>query len=142
MSVELWDILHDGVIEAVDGTVPGNLTLTVKIEYLREMFSDAGKNVIARLIGCDALAYQPDAPSEQLVSLSSVIPEGILSGEADGDLIRVYCLNGVLSLRYQDFSLMLDNGRPITLDELGEKSQEYWDNFGNETEEKQDGEGE
>ena len=137
MSVELWDILHDGVIEGVDGNVPGDLTLTVEIEYLRELFSDGGKNFIVKLIGCDTLTYQPDGPSELLDSLASEIPEGIHSGEADGDLVRVYCMNGVLSIRYRDFSLMLDNGQPITLAELGEKSQEYWDSFGRAADERQ-----
>lgn len=142
MSVELWDILHDGTIEGVEGNVPGDLTLNVEIEYLREMFSDGGTNIIVKLLGCDTLMYQPDNPSPLLDSLAGVIPEGIHSGEVDGDLIRVYCMNGVLSLRYQDFSLMLDNGQPVALAELGEKSQEYWDNLGKVVEGRQSDSGE
>jgi hypothetical protein len=64
------------------------------------------------------------------------LPEGICSGEEEGDLIRVYCVNGVLSLRYQDFSLMLDSGQPLTFAELSEKSQQYWDAFHKEGEER------
>ena len=130
MSVELWDILHDGIIEAVEGSVPGDLTLTVRIDYLRELFSDGGKSIIVKLVGCDTLTYQPDGSDELLDSLGPELPEGILSGEEDGDLIRVYCMNGVLSIRYHGFSLALDNDQPITSAELGERSREYWDKFG------------
>ena len=137
MSVELWDILHDGVMEAVEGSVPGDLTLTVRIEYLRGLFPAGGKNIIVKLVGCDTLTYQPDGSGELLHSLGPELPEGILASEADGGLIRVHCMNGVLSLRYREYSLALDNGQPTTLAEVGEKSREYWDDFGTAVGERQ-----
>ena len=109
--------------------MPGDLIFNIGIEYLRELFSDGGKNIIARLIGRDILTYQPNFPSGLLDSLESELPEGICSGDEEGDLVRVYCVNGVLSLRYQHFSLMLDSGQPLTFTESSEKSQRYWEAF-------------
>ena len=63
----------------------------------------------------------------------------IYSGDQKGEDLIVYCKHwwringksgtGQLKLRYKDFSISLDNGMEITLDELDKKAEQYWDNF-------------
>jgi hypothetical protein len=76
MSAELWDILHDGVIEGVEGNVPGDVIFNIEIEYLRELFSDGGKNIIVRLIGCDVLSISPTSRPSYLIAWSLSCPRG------------------------------------------------------------------
>jgi len=115
-------------INRIDGSVPGNVTVTVEIEYLRRMFSEHGSSIIVSLIDCVTFKYQSYELSELLTDLSAISdaqPE-ILYSHVENDVIKVDCSNGTLWLEYRDFSLMLDDGQPITLDELGEKCDKYW----------------
>lgn len=133
MSINLWNVLHDGVVQRVEGDAPGDLSLTIEIGYLRKLFRDGGDSVIVRLLGCTKFCYQPELPFEMLegaAAAGELIDEGVLGAEDGGGLVRVYCMNGSLYVAYKDFSLALDTGRPTTLDELMEKSRLYWGNFG------------
>lgn len=133
MSIDLWNVLHDGVVEHVEGQAPGDVSLRIQIGYLRELFSDGGNSVIVRLKDCQQFYYQPESPSEMLegsIAAEELIGEWVLSAEDDAESIRVYCMNGSLYLVYGDFSVVLDNGRSITVDDLEEKSRLYWDSFG------------
>ncbi len=131
MSVEIWSILHDGVINRIDGSVPGNVSVTVEIEYLRRMFSENGNSIIVSLLTCETFKYQPHEPSELLTDLSAIsdIHPEILYADIENDVIHVDCNDGTLWLKYQDFSLMLDDGQPITLNELGDKCDKYWNDW-------------
>lgn len=138
MSITLWDNLHDGVIEHLEGRVPGDLVLSVRIEYLRKLFSDDGKNIIVRLKDCTELMYEPETTLEMLKEFTAVWEEleheGILGGSAAGDFTRVFCMNGSIYLKYSDYELTLDTGVPITIEQLQEKGRIYWDNFGKRAE--------
>jgi hypothetical protein len=53
----IWNILHDGVIVAVEGTVPGNLRIDIEIDYLRKRIPDSGNLIPVLLIGCTRFAF-------------------------------------------------------------------------------------
>ena len=108
-------------------SVPGNVTVTVEIEYLRRMFSEHGSSIIVSLLTCETFKYQPHEPSELLTDLSAIsnLHAEILYADVENDVIHVDCNDGTLRLKYQDFSLMLDGGQPITLDEFGEQCDKY-----------------
>jgi len=129
MSVEIWSIFHDGVIAQVDGSVPGDITVTVDIEYLRQMFSENGSSIIVTLSACSIFKYQPFEPAEMLTSLSEINerrPEILYAKVVENDVIRIECVEGTLWLKYQAHSLSLDDGQSITLDELSEQCDKYW----------------
>ena len=131
MSVEVWSILHDGVINQVIGDIPGTVTLTVEIEYLRHMFSGNGNSIIIVLIACDTFNYQPFEPAEILTFLPDInesCPE-ILYAKVENGVIRVDCAEGTLWLKYKNYLLFLDDGQKIKIDELGEKFNKYWDGW-------------
>ena len=52
MTPGAWGVFHDGVIVAIDGTVPGSLVLTIEIGYLRAMFEGEGSSFRVPLTGC------------------------------------------------------------------------------------------
>jgi hypothetical protein len=75
----IWNILHDGVIVAVDGTVPGDLRIDVEIDYLRERIPDPGTLIQVLLIGCTRFAfkdYEKSEVSTALNDIAAMTPEG------------------------------------------------------------------
>ena len=131
MSVEVWSILHDGIINRIEGSVPGNVTVAVEIEYLRRMFSEHGSSIVVSLLSCETFKYQPHEQSELLTDLSTIsnLHPVILYADVENDVIHVDCSDGTVWLKYQDFSLMLDDGSSITLDALGEQCDKYWNDW-------------
>jgi hypothetical protein len=124
----IWNVLHDGSIIAVRGTVPGTIQLDVSIDYLRERFPDAGKTIQVTLTGCTRFAYRDFDESDFTTDFSAITvfePE-VLSGELRDGLCVLDCAGGVLEVRAASGSLVLDSGRAITLQELIDVSDAYW----------------
>jgi hypothetical protein len=122
----LWNLLHDGSIERIDGSVPGDVSLLVSIGYLRNRFPGEGIGFVVLLSGCTHFTFQPyDEPVvSNLAAISALEPE-ILSAEA-GDPLEVSCVMGTLSVSYQSTALFLDSGASVALSELDAASEAYW----------------
>lgn len=145
----LWNLLHDGHVESIVGSVPGEIRLGISIGYLRELFDDPGERFDLILHECTEFSFQElegeagaalprelaayatpaDFPSLQEWGLE------ILSAEESG---KIHCfisrgIYGTLSVSAQGFSLLLDSGREITLGELDEAAVAYWARFGRES---------
>jgi hypothetical protein len=124
----IWNVIHDGSIIAVRGTVPGTVQLDISIDYLRERFPDAGKTIQITLTGCTRFAYRDFEESEfttDFPAIAAFEPE-VLSGELRDGLCVLDCAGGVLEVRATDGSLALDSGRAITLQELIDVADAYW----------------
>lgn len=92
----IWNVLHDGVIVAVDEAVPGTLCLDISIDYLRERFSESGKSIQVLLIGCTRFAYRQSAEAEFTAELPAIAvqqPEILRASMIDG-LCEVECSDG------------------------------------------------
>ena len=131
---EIWNVLHDGRIVAIVGVVPGDVAIRVKIPYLRKMFSADGEDVILRLANCAKLTMKiweddvnTDNP-ERIVATDT----GILSTESEDVPIHIITTMGELDVDFETFSLALDNGRPITFEELCGAYEDYWNRWENE----------
>jgi hypothetical protein len=135
----LWCILFDGIIADVEGEIPGRVIFTIEIDYLRKMFSEDGSNIIIKLSNCDLLEIRPDQ-TKPVVRELDLIEKGsfkIFGAEQIEDRLIVFYnhlskLNeksgsNLLKLRYKDFKIFLDNGKEISLDELEQKADQYWD---------------
>ena len=141
MNEAIWNLLHDGLIVNIEGEIPGDIILTVEIKYLRKMFSDDGENIIVKLYGCDFFQYRKDVGEIIIKGLDSINENQveILSGDLKDGEFTIFCQHmmyereksgsGQLKLRYKDFSIFLDNGKQVLLDELDQKAEQYWDNF-------------
>jgi hypothetical protein len=130
MSVELWNMLHDGSITKIQGSLP-DIALNVEIMYLREMFPGKGESFIVQLSDCTLFEYQPYEESEAVTNLCEIAllePE-MLMARTDTEVIVIGCTEGYLRIRYESFSISLDNGMAITLEALENACKEYWDNL-------------
>ena len=127
MNPDFWNILHDGVITHVSGSVPGDVRIGVEIDYLRERFAEPGDQVVLTLLGCTALSYHPfeDPPVAGFTDLVAARPE-ILRAKDWTDASIVECNNGDLRVTAADAALALDSGREISLAELQAVAEAYW----------------
>jgi hypothetical protein len=124
----IWNILHDGVIVAIDGTLPGDLRIDIEIDYLRKRIPDPGTLIQVFLIGCTRFAYQgfeATAFSTELAAVAAMQPE-VLGGSMKDGICEVECSDGTLEVVAADAAIRLDNGRVVTLQELKEVADSYW----------------
>lgn len=129
MDVELWSALHDGEIVAAEGQVPGDVTLTVKIDYIRRLFSPDGDSIVVRLLGCSRCEFRPYSASDCLVALDAIVAAQpwIVHAEKEERGLSIVCAQGTLCLAYEGRELSLDDGSAITLADLTRKAKQYWD---------------
>jgi hypothetical protein len=140
LTPEIWNLLHDGSIVRAAGAVPGDVQLSISIDYLRRSFPDPGEYLILTLHECTRLAYDPDEPRGSITALEGIAraePE-ILKAQDWKDANMVYCVSGTLHVFASSFSLALDSGRKITFDELVAVSEAYWTEFSERSSTKED----
>lgn len=131
MNAGIWNVLHDGYVLGVSGAVPGDVRLSVRIDYLRSRFRDPGNRILLTLHGCIALDYQSyenDAALTDFDAIAKAEPE-ILNAKDWTDASVVECANGTIRVTATGFSLELDSGRAITFDELCSVAEAYWKAF-------------
>jgi hypothetical protein len=126
-----WNVLHDGGIERIEGTVPGDVRLHISIEYLRERFADTGDTIVVTLHNCNQFSHRLYDSSIAVTNLSQIAGESatILSAEMQGTVCRVFTDLGVLETVCGAGSISLDSERKISLQELLSVAESYWDEW-------------
>src|SRR6476620_3715550 len=131
---EIWNVLHDGGIAAINGVIPGDVEIRVSIPYLRKMFSADGDDIIVRLANCAKLTmkiWEKDFTTDDIERIVGTDTE-ILSTESEDVPVHIITTFGELDIDFEAFSLSLDNGRPITFEELCDACENYWNRWENE----------
>lgn len=125
-NTSLWNYLHDGSLDRVDGSVPGEVSLFVSIPYLRKAFQPAGEGFILELKECSMFQLAEDdgdiltdlaAIAERSPELLSIVGESPLS---------IYTTRGTLTLAYASLELFLDSGQALSVPQLDQASAAYW----------------
>lgn len=135
MTAEVWNLLHDGVIEEAHGVLHGQLKLRVAIAYLRRMFSTEGGSIFLTLKGCSRFEYTPyemRRPIQDLSEVAALRPWIVQAEERDGS-IQVSCSEGELAVSYSEYTITLDDGREIDLDQLDAAAGKYWSEWSDRT---------
>ena len=126
MDSSLWNLFHDATLAAAEGSVPGDVLLTIECDYLRKMFPEAGAGFTVRLRNCSLFEFEPydQPPCADLAAIGQLEPE-ILSAES-GNPLEICCTGGTLRLRYVSAETALDSGKAISLVELDSAAERYW----------------
>lgn len=142
-DVAVWNLLHDGSLVGVDGEVPGDVTVTVEIDYLRAMLPEPGNRFLIRLAGCRLFEFRRAAEGRTLISdwvtVSAGEPE-ILSATLRGGGIIVVSLECgpatymELLLQYDAASVSIEDGRVVPAAELTAAARRYWAAFASRSE--------
>ena len=128
----LWDCFHDGSIVKVTQIEWQVYEVEIEIEYLIEEMLGVKEGAFRlALFGCEKFEFEPFESSivTEIEKISKLNLEILSSEKREGDL-RIFCSNnGILKLKYQSFKLYLE-GSEITLTQLNNGQQSYWDKFG------------
>jgi hypothetical protein len=125
---EIWNVLHDGGIAGIEGVAPGDLTIRVNIPYLRRMFSERGDDILLRLHGCNRFVmkiWDGDVLTEDPRQIVASNTE-ILNTESEDIPVHIVTTQGEIDAAFQSFTLALDDGQPITFEELCGACERYW----------------
>lgn len=131
---EIWNVLHDGGIVAIDGKIPGDVSIRINIPYLRKMFPEDGEEIIVRLANCSKLTmtiWDEDITSDEPKRIVATDTE-ILSTESEDVPVHIITTHGELDVDFEAFSLSLDNGRSITFGDICEACESYWNRWESE----------
>lgn len=131
---EIWNVLHDGGVAAIEGEVPGDVTIRVNIPYLRQMFSDNGEDIFVHLGNCTSLTmkiWDEDVTTDDPKRITSTDTE-ILSTDSENVPVHIITTLGELDIAFAAFSLSLDDGREISFEELCDACENYWNRWENE----------
>jgi len=128
-AAEFWKYLHDGGIEAIRGSVPGDVVVDISIMYLREQFPGSGDSFTITLFGCSRFEYQAHGqpPCLDLAAIAAASPE--IYGLKTADPIEVNCVMGTLRLAYDSASIVLDSGEEIATAQLANACRTYWEEW-------------
>jgi hypothetical protein len=126
---EIWNILHDGPITNISGAVPGDVRLSIDIDYLRRLFPGGGDSFGLCLRGCRLLEMTIWASDSRVTNDFAEILDAlptILSTDSTDVPVRVFTTTGELSLDFDEFNLELDDGTPVSFDSICAACENYW----------------
>jgi hypothetical protein len=119
MGTEFWNIIHDGRIEAIAGQVPGNIVLTIGLEYLCKHLPAEGDTLHATLRDCQLLAYTPfDGSTVTDLQRIAELKVEVLSAVAQVDGVSVCCVNGRLDAAYASVEVRTVDGKLVSQADL------------------------
>ncbi len=133
MNRDVWGFFHDAEIEKIRGVIPGEITLDLKISYLRRMFDGEGTGFRAKLHDCSQFEYcefgqQPTSDFRTIEASET----WILYVHSTDPLV-LDCTTGTLTLEYQSMEISLDSGESVTYEALREACERYWDDWSGKT---------
>ena len=132
MDVATWNVLHDGRVIAAEGSVPGDLRLSVEIAYLCHHLPTKAEHLVVTLVGCERFEYQPyeQAPQAEPSAIAALGLELLTAGAGlDDGCINIECADGgyggQLFLRYVAAHLHTTEGQPLSQSDMESASERY-----------------
>lgn len=130
MRHEFWGMFHDGIITKLAGSVPGDVTIYISIEYLRKQFHEPGIGFKINLRGCKVFSYQEfDEKAETNLDAIAIKNPEILRVDLTDDFVQIDCVMGTLTTSYESASVFLDTGTAITYEQLESACDAYWEDW-------------
>ncbi len=134
---QIWNILHDGGFVDIQGNVPGELTIKVEIAYLANKLKGSFDNILVTLSDCTIFEYERYWSKNKTQTYTSIeelnrVSPGleVLSCDEENDYLLIADICGTIKVKYHSAKLTLENGNPLSFEELASVSKEYWENFG------------
>jgi len=131
VNVAVWNVLHDGEVVAAEGTIPGDLRLSVGIAYLCGHLPTQAEHVVVSLTGCERFEYLPyeGPPVSDPAAIAALRLELLSAHIADGS-IRVECADGgyggYILTRYSTSCVATAEGQSLSQAALESAAERYW----------------
>jgi hypothetical protein len=128
--IQIWNVLHDGEITAVDGEGNDTMQLVVRIPYLRRRVQPSGDSFVLSLEGVTLVDFQDfDGHHTSLREEIEKRCPKILSTDSESMPVRVWTTTGPLMLDFKHIKFSLDSGQEIDFETIDRVSLEYWTEF-------------
>lgn len=120
-QTEIWNLFHDGTLVNAQENISGELVLTIELEYVREMFDEDFKYFLLELHECSLFEYCPSIGDIKTIKdIKSILKYDLWMTDVEkkNDQILVYCADGILKIKYKDYSIFLDTGTKVLTQDL------------------------
>lgn len=119
------------MIESIEGDVPGNAKLTIRIPYLSKMFGEHEETIELHLANCRKLAlkiWEGEILTEDPNAILNAKFE-ILSTESPDTPVSLITTVGEFKIDYDDFSISLIDGTPVSFEQISQTCDKYWSDW-------------
>ena len=129
-EIDIWNILHDGEITAVEENKNGVYTIFINIPYLRRRIRPLGDSFVLMLSGVRQIMFQDiDGTTSTLEDELEISTPEILKTDSEVMPINVATTAGTLILDYESIDFKLDTGHSVRFETIEAACREYWDEW-------------
>jgi len=136
-EIEIWNLLHDGVLTAFPGENESLLTIFVHIPYLRKRIEPIGVCFVLKLSGVKSHKFFGfDGKEEELNESLNAMGMEILSAGSIGPEampVEIQTSLGTIILEYENIGLYLESGNEVSFETIAKASTEYWQEWSQKT---------
>lgn len=129
-EIEIWNILHDGVLTAFPSENKSLLTIFVHIPYLRRRIEPAGVCFVLKLSGVKSCKFFDIERKEEEFneSLNAMGIEILSAASISSDYmpVEIQTSLGTISMEYEKIGLYLESGNEVNFETIEKASTEYW----------------
>jgi hypothetical protein len=126
--IEIWNILHDGEITAVEEDGTGNVRMFVNIPYLRRRIHPLGDSFVLMLGGVSKMECRNFSESEVNTlreELEIGSPE-ILKTDSTEMPLKIDTTMGSLLIDFKTIQFRMDTGEEVDFDQIAKVCEQYW----------------
>nr|WP_319492530.1 hypothetical protein [uncultured Desulfobacter sp.] len=134
---QIWNIFHDGELVEIQGKTPGDIQIKVKIEYVANILKGNHNHIDVILKNCSLFEYERQWSKDScqiyrtIKELEGISPALVaLSCDEEFDYLVIWDICGSIKTKYDSAELKLEDGEPLSFEELDSASKEYWNNWG------------
>ena len=129
-EINIWNILHDGEITAVEKGMNGLYTIFINIPYLRRRIKPLGDSFVITLSGVKQITFQDfDGQTSSLENELELSTPEILQTDSETMPIYIATTAGTLILNYESINFNLDTGQPVEFETIEVICREYWEEW-------------
>ena len=136
-EIEIWNLLHDGVLTAFRVENESLLTIFVHIPYLRKRIEPIGVCFVLKLSGVKSYKFFDfDGKEEELNESLNAMGMEILSAGSIGPEampVEIQTSLGTIILEYENIGLYLESGNEVSFETIAKASTEYWQEWSQKT---------
>jgi hypothetical protein len=129
--IEIWNLLHDGLLSLFIEEDSSSITAFVHIPYIRRRISPIGVCFVLKLSGVKSCTFKDFDGNEESISkiFNSNSPD-ILNVESEEMPITISTTFGTLILEYESVNVYLESGLEIDYETISNACSEYWEEWG------------
>jgi len=135
-EIEIWNILHDGVLTVFPSENEALLTIFVHIPYLRKRIEPIGVCFVLKLSGVKSYKFFDfDGKEEELNESLNAMGIEILSASSIGAAmpVEIQTSLGTIVFEYENIGLYLESGNEVSFEAIEKASTEYWQEWSEKT---------